>query len=145
MRRSRPSATIILVAGLMAACADLPARLRRHTYPPNFKYIGRAELRSAMWRLASGVHQLDDLMRQPEPMDEARRARLTQVLTAMDDAAAELATHGRPTNHPLLGDHLDAFRRALATARASVASQHPNYYLVGSISGACLSCHGPEG
>lgn len=62
----------------------------------------------------------------------------------MDDAIADLATYGRPTNHPLIAEHLDDFRRALATARAAVASERPNYYLVGAVSGACLSCHGPD-
>jgi hypothetical protein len=142
MRRKRLAA--ILSAGMLVACADLPARLRRHTYPPSFKYIGRAELRSAMWQLASGVAQLDDVMREPGPIDEARRARIGQLLAAMEDATRDLATHGRPTNHPLIADHLDGFRRTLAAARAAVASERPSYYLVGSVAGACLGCHGPD-
>jgi outer membrane murein-binding lipoprotein Lpp len=144
MRRTGFVWAILLAAGLIAGCADLPARLRRHTYPPNFKYIGRTELRSTMWQLASDVSQLDDLMRQPGPVEETRRAQIAQLLAAMDDSARALATNGRPTNHPLMADSLDNFRRALDTARASVASERPNYYLVGSVSGACLVCHGPD-
>ena len=134
----------MLSAVICAGCADLPARLRRHTYPPNFKYIDRAELRSAMWRLAADVNQLDDLMHAPGSVDDVRRRQIADLLTAMDDAARELATNGRPTNHPLIADNLEGFRRAVATARASVESGQPNYYLVGSVSGACLICHGPD-
>jgi hypothetical protein len=144
MRRTGFVQVALLVASLIAGCADLPARLRRHTYPPDFKYIERTEIRSAMWQLASDVSQVDDLMRRPEPMDETRRAQIAQLLSAMDDSARALATGGRPTNHPLIEENLDGFRRALATARASVASGRPNYYLVGSVSGACLACHGPD-
>jgi hypothetical protein len=144
MRRTGFVGTALLSATLLVACADLPARLRRHTYPPNFKYIERTQLRSAMWQLASDVNQIDELMRQPGPVDETRRAQIIQLLSAMDDATKDLATHGRPTNHPLIADHLDDFQHALVMARASVASEPPNYYLVGAISGACLSCHGPD-
>lgn len=136
--------TTLLAASVMAGCDDLPARLRRHTYPPNFKYIERTEVRSTMWQLASDVHQLDDLMRRPGPVDETRRGQIAQLLSAMDDTARTLATNGRPTNHPLIEDNLEGFRQALATARASVVSERPNYYLVGSVSGACLGCHGPD-
>ena len=143
-RRPFPGACLLSALLMLSGCAGMAARLRRHTYPPDFKYIERSELHSAMWRLASNVNELDDLMRSPEPIDDARRARISQLLAAMDDAVRDLATNGRPTNHPLIGDNLDGFRRALETARASVATEHPNYYLVGSVSGACLSCHGPE-
>jgi hypothetical protein len=144
MRQIRLLALAVLSASVVVACADLSARLRRHTYPPNFKYIGRAEVRSAMWQLASEVSQLDDLMRQPGPIDEARRAQLMELLSAMEDTTRDLETHGRPTNHPLIADHLEGFQRALATARAAVAAERPNYYLAGSVSGACLICHGPD-
>jgi hypothetical protein len=136
---------ILSSAVVVAGCAGGRAHLRRHTYPPNFRYIERAQLDSAMWRLAAGVNELDDLLDRPEPVEEARRARIAEVLAAMDAAAAELATHGRPTNHPLIAHELDGFRRALTTARASVESGRPNWYLVGSVSGACLGCHGPNG
>jgi len=143
----RPNTLVCI--GLFAAvaassCAGLPARLRGHTYPPDFRYIERSEIRSAMWQLASDVHQLDELMRRPGPVDEAQRAQIAALLSAMDDTARSLATSGRPTNHPLIEDNLEGFRQALATARTSIASEHPNYYLVGSVSGACLGCHGPE-
>jgi hypothetical protein len=144
MRRTDLARAILLAAGLIAGCADFPSRVRRHTYPPDFKYIARTEVRSAMQQLAFDVSRLDDLMRQPGPIEETRRARIAELLAAMDGTAQGLATHGRPTNHPLIADHLDGFRRELATARASIASERPNYYLVGSVSGACLVCHAPD-
>jgi hypothetical protein len=135
---------IVVAASILVGCTGLPGRIRRHTYPPDFKYIPRSELRSAMWQLASDVVQLDDLMRPPGPIDPERRARIRELLTAMDEATSALATHGRPTNHPLIAEHLDEFRQAVATAQAAVAADRPNYYLVGSVAGACLACHGPE-
>jgi hypothetical protein len=127
-----------------AGCTDVPAQLRRHTYPPNFKYIDRAELRSAMWQLADDVRALDVVMRQPGTIDLTRRAEVERLLTEMLASTSTLQTQGRPTNHPLMGDHVENFRRDVSQALASVQAEPPNYYLVGTVSGACLTCHSPE-
>ena len=95
----------VLLAIPLAACTDVPALLRRHTYPPNFKYIDRTQLRSAMWQLADEVSALDRLMRQPGAIDAARRAEVERLLTAMLAATGALQAHGRPTNHPLMSEH----------------------------------------
>src|SRR5512135_1902983 len=120
----------LLLTVLFAGCADVPALLRRHTYPPNFKYIDRTQLRSAMWQLADDVSALDRVMRQPGPMDPARRAEVEQLLTAMLAATSELQAQGRPTNHPLMSDHVEAFRRDVTQALTSVRAEPPSYYLV---------------
>ena len=134
----------VLFVGLLAACTDVPALLRRHTYPPNFKYIDRTQLRSAMWQLADDVSALDHVMRQPGTIDAARRAEVEQLLTAMLAATSELQAQGRPTNHPLMSDHVEGFRRDVTQALASVRAEPPSYYLVGTVSGTCLTCHSPD-
>jgi len=134
----------LVSANLLAGCADWPALLRRHTYPPNFKYIERGQLKSAMWQLAQYVHELDQVMRQPATDGDARRREVVRLLTAMQAATKDLETEGRPSNHPVISDHLAGFRRDLALARAGVQADPPNYYLVGSVSGACLVCHAPS-
>ena len=132
------------VRSALVACADVAAVVRRHTYPPNFQYITRDQLRSAMWQLADSVHALDAVMRQPGPIDASRRADIEGRLRAMLDTTTVLQADGRPTNHPLLGEHLDRFRRDVTLALAGVNAEPPNYYLVGSVSGACLSCHSTD-
>jgi hypothetical protein len=54
----------------------------------------------------------------------------------------EIRTQGRPTNHPVIASHLEEFRRHIGLAEAGVESEPPNYFLVGTVSGACLVCHG---
>jgi len=145
MRTLIRSALLALVsASLLAACADWPAQVRRHTYPPNFKYIEHGQLKSAMWQLAQNVHALDQVMREPATDDNVRRGEVLRLLTAMQASTKELETEGRPSNHPVISDHLADFRRDLALARAGVQADPPNYYLVGSVSGACLVCHAPS-
>lgn len=135
---------IVLFGSLLSACTDVPAFLRRHTYPPNFKYISRAQLRSVMWQLADAVTTLDRVMRQPGAIDTARRAEVTRLLAEMLSTTSALQAQGRPTNHPLLSEHLEDLRRDLTQALAGVGAEPPNYYLVGTVSGTCLTCHSPE-
>jgi hypothetical protein len=133
-----------LFVAVLAACADVPALLRRHTYPPNFKYIDHTQLRSAMWQLADDVSTLDREMREPGPMDPARRAQIERLLAAMLATTSALQAQGRPTNHPRMSDHVESFRRDVTQALAAVQAEPPNYYLVGTVSGTCLTCHSPD-
>ena len=135
---------IVLSAALVAGCSDLAMHIRQHTYPPDFKYIDQTQVQSAVWQLAADVTALDRVMRQSAPSDVARRGEVRRLLGAMDDATSALRTGGRPTNHPLIADHIEQFRRDLALARAGVDLEPPNYYLVGSVAGACLTCHAGE-
>jgi hypothetical protein len=140
-----PVVLLIGVYGaLLTACSgDFPALIRRHTYPPNFKYIERGQVSSAMWQLAQASTILDQVMRQPGAVDPARRAEVVRLLTSMLAATSILETQDRPTNHPLISEHLEQFERDLIQARRGVESEPPSYYLVGTVSGACLTCHSP--
>jgi hypothetical protein len=142
----RRKLVLLIVASvtMLSGCADVPALLRRHTYPPNFKYITREQLHSAMWQLADNVRALDAVMRQPGPIDAARHAEVERLLLAMRDDTAALQASGRPTNHPLIGEYLKTFQRDVSQALAGVEAVPPSYYLAGSISGACLPCQTPD-
>lgn len=124
------------------ACAGLPALVRRVTYPPDFRYIERSQLQSAMWRLAYDVRELDQLMRTPPPVDAARRDATVQLLNDLLVATDALRGGGQPTNHPLLTQHVGRFRLDVSLALAGVQAEPPSYYLVGTVTGACLGCHG---
>lgn len=97
-----------------------------------------------MWQLAAEVNDLDRVMRQPGPADSARRAEVQRLLTAMLATTSTLQTEGRPSNHPVISEHLPEFRRNLVLTLASVEAEPPNYYLVGTVSGTCLVCHSPQ-
>jgi hypothetical protein len=142
--RARQVLMTLLVSSTLMACTDIAALVRRHTYPPNFQYITQDQLHSTMWQLADSVRRLDAVMRQPGPIDAARRADIESQLRAMLDTTTALQSDGRPTNHPLLTAHLDRFRRDVTLALAGVEANPPSYYLVGSVSGACLTCHSAE-
>jgi hypothetical protein len=67
------------------------------------------------------------------------------LLTAMHRTTTALSTQREYTNHPLIDQHLDKFQRDLDLARRAVEAEPPSYFLAGSITGACLYCHGGKG
>lgn len=135
---------IMLVLSMVAACwtcADFPARVRKHTYPPDFTYITTQHLRSTMWKLAEQIERLNHILRLEGPVTEAERAEVVQLLADMERVTDDLRGQGWSSNHPEVDFNLDRFQRDVATARRSVESEPPNYFLAGSVSGACLYCH----
>ena len=132
---------IFLTCSQVLGCADLSSWLRPHTYPPDFRYITREELRSAMWQLAYHSRELNQEMRSPESAEQ-HRPEIVDHLRAMEQAAASLDKSGWPTNHPLIDMNLASFRRDLRVAREAVEHDPPNFLLAGPLAGTCVYCHG---
>ena len=125
----------------LLGCTDIAGWLRQHTYPPDFRYITRDELRSTMWQLAYHSRELSRLMRSPETAQE-NRPEIIEQLRGMEGAAAQLDRTGWPTNHPLIDMNLANFRRDIQSAREAAEREPPNFLLARSLSGACVHCHG---
>ncbi|MFO0726264.1 MAG: hypothetical protein U1E65_20940 [Myxococcota bacterium] len=129
------SATLLLI-GL--GCAEV----RKATYPPEFKYMPEAAVRSSMWKLADQSVKLQAELRKGAPGDSEKRQAIVKILAAMEDIMGEVDPAGTRTNHPMLDQNLDQFRSDLTQARQAAEADPPNYFLAGSVAGGCLYCHG---
>ncbi len=94
-----------------------------------------------MWQLAKEVRELHLLMENSRTVDEGRRAEIVKVLIAMERTTDDLKTEGRSSNHPMIDANLAPFRRDISLAREAVQKSPPSYFLVGSVTGACMYCH----
>ena len=146
MRRARLRSARLAFAfaagSVWLACSEAAReRLRAHTYPPSFNYIPEERLRSTMWELADHVAQLDRRMREPGSGGDDVKEQVLLELTGMQRAAAALGPGGWPSNHPEVSRNIDRFRQDLDAARHAAELDPPNYFLAGSIAGACTSCH----
>jgi hypothetical protein len=115
--------------------------MRQYTYPPDFRYIERDQLRSAMGQLAQQVRELDEHIQAPAEPDQHRKD-IIEHLTGMDAAVRVLDSSGWPSNHPLIDMNLRKFRQDIRRAREAVERDPPNYALTYSVTGACVYCHG---
>jgi len=131
----------ILAFVQLSGCADLARWVRQYTYPPEFRYIERDEIRGTMRELASHSHQLNQLMHLDEAPSE-HRGEIIAHLRAMEQAAEKLDQSGWPTNHPMVDMNLPSFRRDLKFAREAIEREPPNFLLASPVTGACAYCHG---
>lgn len=140
MNRAAPFVLAALAVPLVAACAG---SLRDYTYPPDFRYVTQREVRTAMDKMAVDLTQLDALLRDvPESgLTEADRQEVVALLTSLQAHAVSLKQPGQMSNHPSLGQSLDAFVGDIASARRAAQLDPPNYYLAGSVTNACIRCH----
>jgi len=133
-----------LVLLVLLGCADgFSPFVRRHTYPPSFRYIPESELRSAMWLLGKQSLELSRILRNVPDGARPPRQQVVVLLADMQITAEELGAGPPPTNHPELGEGLRVLAEDLRAARTAAEHDPPNYFLAGSISGACLYCHRP--
>ncbi len=137
--RNMALAALALVAGgCFIAVGDVDDVVRSVTYPPDFRYLERSEIRGAMWELAVHARTLHEAVHRH---DEGRRAAVSSALKGMEAAADRLPSDGRPTNHPLLNLHLPRLLDEVRAARRAVEAEPPSYLAAATVAGACLPCH----
>lgn len=132
-------ASLALVASALAC-----TQVREATYPRNFEYKPREEVRDTMRAIAVQVNALDDTLRATDLEPAARQESVTQLLTAIEGAASSLEGKGDATNHPLLDENLGRFLADVRQARQAAERDPPSYMLAGNVTGACRYCHGPR-
>jgi hypothetical protein len=128
------------IAWLGCSSASLE-RVREHTYPPTFNYISEDQLQSTMWDLAAHAAELDRLMRESHAADENLQQQVVFQLTELTRVAEAMGPGDWPSNHPRVSRNIGQFRRDLEAARHAAELDPPNYFLAGSVTGACIHCH----
>ena len=131
----------VLAAIQLTGCADFARWVRQYTYPPEFRYIERAEVRTAMRELAARSRQINQILQSSEG-PQGQRSDIIAHLKAMEEAAEKLDQSGWPSNHPMIDMNLPKLRRDIRFAREAMEREPPNFLLAGPVTGACLYCHG---
>lgn len=149
MRPARTRALILLLAlGIAGACAprrafDNPERPAPTPYPEGNPPFGLHELHEQMWKLAGDVERINVIMRHStEPLSREEQQEIVGLLDSMDTHAQRLAEPAARELHPVLGKNIDLFRRDITIARRHAAADPPNFFMAGTVAGACAYCHG---
>jgi hypothetical protein len=133
----------LMIAVQLSGCSDLARWVRQYTYPQEFRYVERQDVRGPMRELAEHSRQLNDLLLQdPAPLEH--RGEMIDHLRAMEQAAAKLDQSGWSTNHPKVDTNLPTFRRDLRLAREAIEREPPNFLLAVLLRGSCDNCHGSK-
>jgi hypothetical protein len=140
MRATRRIIFAVFCIVQLSSCSDFARWLRQYTYPPDFRYIERDQLRTAMGQLARQVREIDEHMQAPVEPEQLRKD-ILEHLAAMEAAARNLNATGWPSNHERIDINLARFQRDIKLAREAVERDPPNYTLTYSVTGACVYCH----
>lgn len=134
-----------LLALALACQRDQPLepQIRRVTYPPDFHYVTQQEIRTTMDRLAVEVATLEAIMEKGGGPQAEDRPAIVASLERMEDLAAQL-DQGERSNHPRIGADAPRLRATIERALLAARTQHPTYYDVGRVVGACMYCHAPQ-
>ncbi len=124
---------------------EVSKTVRRVTYPSDFSYVSKGQISPPMLQMGRESRALNQLLRERNAAtdQEVLRRQAIQHLTAIDAAARELDNQtGWQSNHPGLKGNLARLRSDIRNARREIEKDPPSYFLAGSITGACLYCHG---
>jgi hypothetical protein len=135
------AALAIVLAASSGCGTSLGGFLRRHTYPPDFRYVSEEKFRSSMWLLGRETLELHRVLADASLSESTRRTRADLMLGGMEETVRKIGPEQWSSNHPELQSGLQALESDLHAARVAVSHDPPNYFLAGSISGACLYCH----
>ena len=134
----------VALAVIILGCAGEPLeRVRAATYPPDFHYITKQEIRTTMGALASEVYGLDSIMRQPGGPRLEDREIVIEILSRMQTLSRQLKRRER-SNHPRIREHAPHLQRDIERALLSARREPPYYYHAGLVSGSCNYCHSPR-
>jgi deoxyribodipyrimidine photolyase-like uncharacterized protein len=73
---------------------------------------------------------------------QEHRTEIHAHVKAMKQLAEKLEQSGWSSNHPKLDMNVPRFRTGLELTREAIESQPPKLLLAGSVSAACVYCHG---
>jgi len=126
----------LLCAGLVFGCAQI----RKATYPDDYVYLDRKQLRSKMALLGLYVRQLDEVLLDSSAVSSIQQQRILDLLGKINDLTAELGS-GVTTNHLVIDDHIDQFKFDVNAAIRNARADPPNYFALGRLTGSCVGCH----
>ena len=102
------------------------------------------KLHTAMTDMAVRVREIRMVLSKGSPPSPEARAELARLLDEIDRIATRLSPDDIRATHPALAFSLDEFLGDVRMSKRAVAAEPPDYFLVGTISGACAACHGND-
>ena len=127
----------LLTAVVLAGCAEI----RKATYPPDFVYLDRKQVRGQMALMSLYMREIDEIVADNLTINSEQQANIVKLLNRIDASATRLGAGNVTTSHLLIDEHIDDFRADLRLALRDASSDPPNYYTVGRLSGSCTACH----
>lgn len=126
----------ILFIGCVAGCAQI----RQLTYPQDFTYLEKKEVKNLMKMMGDSVGRLGQFVAK----DSASLLKQQQVvaeLGKLEDITSRLSGGHKETNQIFISDHIEQFISDVGTAKMFAKTTPPNYSKAKEITNSCQVCH----
>jgi hypothetical protein len=133
----RSIACTLLAGMLLAGCAQV----RQVTYPPDFVYLDKKQVRGQMALMSLYMREIDDILVDNYTVNSEQQAQIIRLLNQILVSVDRLGAGNVQTSHLLIDDHIDDFRTDVKVALNDASSDPPNYYALGLLYGSCNACH----
>ena len=127
---------VLLCIGVVFGCAQI----RKVTYPNDYVYLERKELRSKMALLSFYLRQLNEIQLDESIDSYDQQQRILDLLNKIKGLTTEFGG-GNTTNHLVIDEHIDEFKGDLSLAIRTARANPPNYFALGRLTGNCVGCH----
>lgn len=108
---------------------------------PPARPFDERKVHGAMGEIAVRVRAVEGILREGPPGPEGR-AEVERLLEELEREASKLSVESVRGSHPAIANNLDGFLADIRMARRAAAADPPDYFLAGTLSGACAACHG---
>lgn len=132
----RAVSVALLCAVLVFGCAQI----RKATYPEDFVYLDRKQLRSKMALLSLYMRNLDEILLDGSTVSSDQQQNILGLLNKIKTVTDELGG-SVSTNHLVIDQHIDQFKSDVNAAIADARTSPPNYFALGRLAGSCTGCH----
>ena len=138
----------LAILSTLATCGyrdTVTENVRKITYPSDFSYVTKDQVSSTMHTMGRELRALNTALRERDENTDpkALQAEVLTRLAEIDRAAQSLESQTSwQSNHPNMKRNLSRLRTDVRDARRAAQKDPPSYFLAGSVSGACLYCHG---
>ena len=140
-KSATPVAGLMLLGLLCAAIVLGCAQIRKVTYPQDFVYLERSQVKSEMALMSLYLRQIDELLLDNSTISSEQQSRILNILSKIDASADKLGAGSIETSHLLIDDHIDQFKTAVNLAMNNARANPPSYFALGKLSGSCVACH----
>lgn len=127
----------MLCTSVLLGCATI----RKATYPQDYVYLERKQVRSEMALLSLYLRQIDEILLDNTAISSDQQARIVSILESIDASADKLGASGIVTNHLVIDQYMDRFKSDVSVALNDVRADPPSYFALGKLSGGCVACH----
>ena len=131
---------LLILGGLFLVIASC-ASIRSATYPSDYVYLDNKEVHQIMREMAASVDRLDALLKQTDVEANSKKEQVIGELDKLLEVSLGLGGGGYISNHRVITDNIDTFRRQVRIARKSVDNPQPDYSDTRHLAARCLDCH----